>query len=378
MRIFRKHRLTPSELLLLAVVGVSIIVLSGQSQQVTKVPSFDLRVEAARKTLRAFAVLKEERLRRGIPIDDFSDPAQSGLIGAHMSPITTVPGDYTAKLTTINPNWAAFFVEMFEEAGLNPGDTVWFSVTGSFPALNVAALVTAETYGLVPVWVASLGASSYGANHPDWTWADMEHTLVQEGLLSRRALFLSLGGNNNVAAELDSLGRALLAEAALRNGYDLLVLLPLQRAVDTAWARLYRTTGGLPRLFVNIGGGVLALGTSEAADRLDAGLNTPRVLGELEDIPVEGLAMRALRHGVPVLHVERVVTLARRWGLPVAPGALASPGEGPLYARARYPLALHAGMLAAYALLIFLTMNGILSRWLPNPRHEENTEEEGL
>ena len=375
MRIFRKHRLTPAELALLAAVGVGVVALSAWSRTTRPVTSYERRVEAARRTLQAFQILKEERLRRGIPIDPFTDPAESGLMGENQSPITTVPGDYTAKLTSINPNWAAFFVAMFEEAGLKEGDTLWLSFTGSFPALNVAALVAAETYGLVPVWVASLGSSTYGANHPDWTWADMENTLVRRGLLHRRALFLSLGGNNNVAAELDSLGRALLAEAARRNGYDLLVLLPLQRAVDTAWARLERATGGLPRLFVNIGGGVLALGTSDVGDLLQPGLNTSRVLSRIGEPPVEGLAVRALRHGIPVLHVERVTTLARRWGLPVAPGALASPGQGALYVEARYPVPLHAGLLFLYALLIFLTANGFLAGMLPNPRHEEEPEE---
>ena len=375
MRIFRKHRLTPAELALLAAVGVGVVALSAWSRTTRPVASYERRVEAARRTLQAFQVLKEERLRRGIPIDPFTDPAESGLMGENQSPITTVPGDYTAKLTTINPNWAAFFVAMFEEAGLKEGDTLWLSFTGSFPALNVAALVAAETWGLVPVWVASLGSSTYGANHPDWTWADMENTLVRRGLLHRRALFLSLGGNNNVAAELDSLGRALLAEAARRNGYELLVLLPLQRAVDTAWARLERATGGLPRLFVNIGGGVLALGVSEVGDFLDPGLNTSRVLTRMEEPPVEGLVVRALRHGIPVLHVERITTLARRWGLPVAPGALASPGQGDLYVEARYPLGLHGIMLLGYVLLIFLTANGFLTGMLPNPRHEEEPEE---
>ncbi len=374
MRIFRKHRLSAGELVVLAAVGVAVVGVSVSSRRVYPVASYEVRFRAARMTWEAFRILKEERLRRGIPIDTFTDPMESGIMGVNESPITTVPGDYTAKLTSINPNWAALFVQFFEEAGLQTGDTVWMSFTGSFPALNVAALMAARAYGLEAYWVASLGSSTYGANHPRWTWADMERTLRRHGMLDRGALFLSLGGNNNVAAELDSVGRALLAEAAQRNGYELLVMLPLQRAVDTAWRRLLRASGRPPHLFVNIGGGVLALGVSEVGELLSPGLNGPRVLASLEDVPVEGLVMYALKAGKPVLHVERVVSLARRYGLPVAPGAMPEPGEGALFQEERYPVVLHAGMLAGYLLLIVLTANGFLARVLPNPRHQEEEE----
>ena len=70
-------------------------------------PAYQKKIEASRLALEAMELVKNERLGRGLPIDAETDPAESGLIGSFVTPITTDAGDLEAKQTAINPNFAA-------------------------------------------------------------------------------------------------------------------------------------------------------------------------------------------------------------------------------------------------------------------------------
>src|SRR5690606_32173871 len=101
---------------------------------------YEEKLAAARLTRLAMQAIKEEKRKRGIVIDQDADPAQSGMIGAALTPITSNTGYLNAKRTSINPNFAAVFVELLGEANIRPGSRVAVGVSGSFPALNIAAL----------------------------------------------------------------------------------------------------------------------------------------------------------------------------------------------------------------------------------------------
>ncbi len=367
--IFRKHRLSIGEILFLGAIGGLLIFVSRISLTIQEAPLYELKVEAATRTLEAFRVIKAERLRRGIPIDPVDDPMESGFIGYKDSPITTSGGNYDAKLTSINPNWSALVVQMLHDLGVDKGDTVAIHMTGSFPALNVAVIIGVETYGAVPVWGSSIGSSSWGANIPEFTWADMEKVLYDHGLIHGRSVVASIGGNNDVGAGLPDSSRELIREAIRRNGLKLLEVLPLQAAVDSEYR--YLTAGGQPAVYINIGGGVISLGTVEVKRILREGINEPSIYPLIMDEPVEGLVARFLKQGKYVINFLEIVRLARRYGLPVSPASMPEVGTGPLFYQPRYPVLLHIVLLLVYLAIIILTLNGVFGKFFGNPPKKE-------
>ncbi len=143
------------------------------------------------------------RQRLGIPLDPALDPARSGLIGEEYTDLTTSLGHLRAKQTSLNPQFAGLVVMWLKRAGVRAGDRVALACSGSFPALNLAALCACETLDLRPLVFSSVGASNYGANLPGFTWLDMEAELHRQGLLRTRSRYASLGGIVETGGGLD-------------------------------------------------------------------------------------------------------------------------------------------------------------------------------
>ena len=91
-------------------------------------------------------------------------------------------------------------------------------MSGSFPALNLAAFVAADVLELEVVSIASAGASSWGANIPGLSWLDMESVLSKAEILSHRSIAASLGGTRDRALGVSAAGKRRLREAIERNG----------------------------------------------------------------------------------------------------------------------------------------------------------------
>ncbi|HPI70975.1 MAG TPA: poly-gamma-glutamate system protein, partial [Tenuifilaceae bacterium] len=106
---------------------------------------YDEKLEAAILSRKAADYLKSFRLEEGIFVDMINDPNQTALIGQEYSLITTDRGYIDAKLTSLNPNFAAVIVQYLMDAGVKSGDVVAVAVTGSFPALNISVLAAIET-----------------------------------------------------------------------------------------------------------------------------------------------------------------------------------------------------------------------------------------
>jgi poly-gamma-glutamate system protein len=200
---------------LMLVTALAIVALAAVEFIPTRVEQrhYEDKLKAARLAQKAFGVLKTERQRLGIPIDAETDPGESGLVGALMSPVTTNSGHLPAKQTTLNPNWAAVFVGILKAAGLNAGDTVAIGVSGSFPAWNVATFAAVETLKLKPVVIASVSGSQFGANDPRFLWPDMEKLLFDRRVFTFRSVAASRGGLEDRALGLPKDSRALLDEA---------------------------------------------------------------------------------------------------------------------------------------------------------------------
>lgn len=295
--------------------------LGGVGQGEEPLPD-SIRMEAARRMARALLVLAEERERRGLPRDPVADPNGTGLIGAEFTLITTTLGDPVAKRTATNPQWAAVVAEALWRVGARAGDVVAATLSGSFPGLNLAVFVAADVLGLRLAAVSSLGASMWGANLPQWTWADMEQVLAARGLIGQRSGAYTLGGEGDRGGGLFPEGvEALRAAVARSGGPPLLEPRDLDEAVELRLALFDEVAARAGRsiaAYVNVGGGQAALGSCSALLTLQPGLLWP------EQVPAcppkgQGVLSRMADRKVPVIHLLNIRELALRNGLPLDP-----------------------------------------------------------
>lgn len=338
-------------LIALAVLGIGFHFLVEKSRMLKPQAYMEQKMAAATRTVRCFEAIRQHRIGGAGGIDPENDPEGSGLIGQEFTLTTTDRGVLEAKLTSVNPNFAALFVQYFHDVGLRPGDALAVAMTGSFPALNISALVAAEEMRLEPCVITSVGASMWGANDPDFTWLDMEKLLNDRGLLHTRSLAASLGGSNDRGRGMSPRGRELLGRAVTRNGIPLIKRPTVDEAIqdrialfdEAAWPR------GI-RAYVNIGGSSASIGTRLNGTLIKSGVNqTLRPY----NWSMRGALHEYARRGVPVIHILRVATLAERAGFPVAPEIIPAVGEGAIFHREVYDLKVVIPLLAIFALLCF-------------------------
>ncbi|WP_316862200.1 poly-gamma-glutamate system protein [uncultured Cohaesibacter sp.] len=273
--------------------------------------------QASQLMFQGLTILHAMRLENGEPINPEFDPAGTGLIGVEYSDITTSLGDLQAKQTSLNPSFAGLVVKWLEEAGVKSGDKIAVTLSGSFPALNMAVLCASEAMGLKPMIISSVGSSIYGANIYGFTWLDMEKRLNDEGLLHIRSTYASLGGIMDTHGGLFETGITEGEDAIKRNNVSYLhegTFKMVEHDVERRM-RLYFEEER-PTAFVNVGGNVAAIGWINETHLLGNGLLRwfPPC-----DNPKRGLLFRMHEENVPVIHLLNVTRLAAANYLPVAP-----------------------------------------------------------
>lgn len=261
--------------------------------------------------------LKTMRQSLSIPLDPKLDPALSGLIGVNYSDVTTTLGDLRAKQTSLNPKFAGLLVVWLKQAGVEQGDPVAISFSGSFPALNLAVLCACDVLNLKPFIISSVGASTYGANIPRFTWLDMESRLFDAGLIRSRTRYASLGGIMDTGGGLDETGIAKGEAAIARHGAVYLQEGTSRSVIPDVERRMnLYTVKELPKAFINVGGNVTSLGWISEAALLENGLIT-RI--PASSSPQRGTVFRMFEAGVPVIHLINIERLAAAYHLPIAP-----------------------------------------------------------
>jgi poly-gamma-glutamate system protein len=274
-----------------------------------------------------------------------------------MSMVTSLPGHLISKQTSANPNFAAVAVHYLKEAGARSGDHVAVGCTGSFPALNIAVLSAAETMGLKVSLISSAASSQFGANHPQQMWPEMEKRLAEEGVFATRSLAVSRGGFRDNAAGMTDETRAILDAAIDRSGRPHLQCASIDDSI-THRMKLYADSAGDAGRFaayINVGGGSASVGGTRGNDQLGSGLILPERLRQL-DAPIDSVATRFLRSDVPVINMIHVVSLAQQHGLPVAPRARPTVGDGNVYASTRSSKTYAALGIVAILLSTYLIM----------------------
>ena len=322
-----------SQTALMLVAGLSVAGYAAvESIRVTaREPNYAAKRKAAKLAETAFKAVHEERMARNLPIDVESDPAQSGLLGVLVSPVTTNAGALAAKQTSVNPNYAAVVVQFLRDLQLKKGDTVAVGYSGSFPAINIAVLAAIEAVKLKPIIISSASSSQWGANQPEFLWLDMEQHLVARGVFKSRSIAASIGGIEDRGFGMSKDGRALLQQAIERHRLELIAPGDFAESIETRMTLYRRQAGDSPiRAYINVGGGAVSVGRRSGKRAFRVGINrtNPTV-----NLPTDSVMARMLSEGIPVVHVINVRRLARRYGFPEAPIVTPAVGEGEIYVR---------------------------------------------
>ncbi|MGI9456682.1 MAG: poly-gamma-glutamate system protein [Aeoliella sp.] len=346
----------------------------------TKEPASEreTKLVAAQLAERGMLNICAERRLRGHQFDKRFDPAQSGMIGAVMTPVTSLPAHLDAKQTSVNPNFAAAVVEMLTGANVSKGDVVAIGYTGSFPAFNTCVCTALEAIGAEPIVIHSAASSQFGANAPDMMWLDMESVLYEQGVISFRSTAATLGGFGDRARGMSDDAQALIAASLDRNEVPPIKVESLRQSIARRMQLYDKQAAGRPiKAYVNVGGGAASIHGAEGRSTFSAGLNTelPGDAGE-----VDCVAYRFAKEGIPVIHVGNAITLAKRYDFAVAPQSMPEVGTGAVFSTTQPSRLLAATLLIALLVVIRIYVwTDLWTRWKsqllafisPPPRNEK-------
>ncbi|MDD5087509.1 MAG: poly-gamma-glutamate system protein [bacterium] len=336
-------------LLILAVVCCGLYYWCENSHVERKMPYFAEKIAAAELEVKCLEVFQKTRSENGVFSENYREPLLDALIGQQFSLITTDMGKYDVKLGGANPNFAAVAVELLMRAGVQRGDLVAVALTGSNPGANLAVLCACEVLGAKPITITALGASWWGANDPDFTWADMEGLLIRKGMIHSHPVAASMGGIDDAAVGLSQVGQDLMRQAAERNGLVFIHENNLPASM-ARWHRLFdESAQGKPyRAFINVGNGVASIGHPVNARLIPNGLS--RRL-PVQNYPSRGVIHRFNATGVPAIHLDDILLLSRRYGLGEPSIPLPQIGQGEVFIADRYDLRV-AGIAAFLAIFL--------------------------
>jgi poly-gamma-glutamate system protein len=286
-------------------------------------------ISASQVMAEALDVLRQCRETRGLTIDPDTDVNLTGVIGVRSSPITTTLGSLAAKRTSLDPNFAGLVVFLLRKAGVSSGDTIAVGASGSFPGFMLAVLSAAKAMELDPLILASVGASQWGANHPDFHLLHMQLCLLQNGVFTFQPIALSVGGDRDTGKDMPEEGRFMIRKNIQEHGFAIISEEDLRTNVESRMQLYFRKASkDQIKAFVNIGGSWSNLGIDSAI------LNIKPGLGKISYIPPKerrGVLYAMASLDIPVIHLLFVNGLVQRHGLVWDPVPLPRPGEGELY-----------------------------------------------
>ncbi len=347
---WRPQRISSRLLWLVALVAIGGLLATETYSVREKQPFYAEKIKAAKLAAAAFQVIKQERQKLGVPIDPDTDPAQSGLIGKLLTPVTTNPGHLPSKQTSTNPNFAAVITHLLKRAKVEEGDAVAVGMSGSFPAINICVLSALKTLNLRPIIISSAGSSQWGANLAQFMWPDMERALFEQHVFPFRSVAFSRGGIDDRALGLDREGRRLLDEVISRSGGAEMQFRNYSESVELRMS-LYREQAGGDDIvaYINVGGGTTSVGTKVGKRMFKPGLNRTVPRGAVD---IDSVMTRFAIDDVPVIHMTKINNLAERYGLPLQPLVTPAAGEGKIFFREVKSMWLAGAVLALIIVLL--------------------------
>ncbi len=315
------------------VLGLIIIEFAKQKEPTSY---HSTQLKASEIMLKSMDVLREEREKRGIPINEQLDPNRTGLIGEEYTKLTTTLGNLSAKRSSTNPDFAALIVRYFKQAELEAGDLIAIGASGSFPGLIIATLSACQAIGINPLIIYSIGASEYGATIPDFTFIEMLASLNQRGVMDYSLIAVSMGGDNDQSEGMlypDS--KEIIRNIANRSGVTFIDIDSLSDNVQKRMAMYQDAAGELPiKLFVNIGGASPNYGNTLESITYPNGLIMDGPV--IPDDPERGLIFEYQVLDIPVIHLLNIRDLALENGIPIDPIPFPEIGQSMIYFEWRY------------------------------------------
>lgn len=291
---------------------------------------YDVKLAAAALMERWMDAVKGYKAEAGLELVP-EDIHRTGLLGEPYTEITTTHGALEAKRTTANPDMAALMVQMLTEAGIRPGDTVGAGFSGSFPAMNLAVLAACQTMGVQCVYIASVGASTYGANQPELTFPDMVYRLYQDGLLDYPPSLVTPGGRDDCGLDMNEELREQALDRIAGYGAEIMREADFEANIQARMA-VYGEAGPI-KCFIGVGGNLTTTGPGGQA--VSYGLIPAGKIRTLDKN--SGLLQRYNAQGLPVLHLLNIKQLVADYGLAYDPESLLPPGGSAVYYAAAYP-----------------------------------------
>ena len=350
---WRPGRISNASLAVLAVLAVAFTVLIETNKVVQKQKWYDEKAAAVKLTAGAFEAIKAETLKHRKALDKAADPAQSGMIGLALSPITSVVGYVEAKQTSVNPNFAAAIVHMLKRLHVGEGDAVAVGASGSFPGLTIATLAACKAIGAKCVLISSVAASMYGANDPNMTWLDMEKIAYVGGFIDNRSVAASIGGMDDNGEQLSERGVDLILKNIEKNQIPLIRNATLKANIDQRVAVYKQAAGDKPiKAYVNVGGNEASVGSHFTKVLFKPGINRELPRKKIRDEGAMTLLMR--EYEIPAIHLSGIARIAEYYDLPNAPKKTPKLADGPLFFNLEYNLPLVGVLLALLVLACVL------------------------
>jgi poly-gamma-glutamate system protein len=340
--------------LVIAIIAIIGLVIVESFKVNIKQPYYKEKVKAANYMLQGMEIIKQYRLQNIGPINKVIDPARSGLIGVLSTPITSTTVDIDSKQTSINPNWAAVIVSMLKEAKVKNGSTVAVSLTGSFPAMNLAVLSAAKALNLRLIIITSVSASTWGANMPNFTWLDMEHLLYEKKFSPYKTVAASLGGVQDNALGMSEQGKRILRDTIRKYNITLLEYEDLKKSIN-ARMEIYSDQAGDTQIaaYINVGGGTVAIGSFIGKMRYKPGLN---LKPSQKAMRIDSVMSRFARYNAPIVNINYLKTLAQNYRIPIAQKKIPKIGEGEIYNRLEYNKKIVIVVLVFLVVFLYLFM----------------------
>jgi len=229
------------------------------------------------------------------------------VVGLEFSYLTTTLGNYVVKRSTENPVIAALMVRLLKDAGVTSDSVIAINASGSFPGFLLAALSAATALGIETHVIASIGSSTFGANIPGNTIADM---LLQDTVraLDFTVLAVTPGGSGDRGMGLDVEELDRVSRMLENHGIPFIRPENLTEAI-TLRESLFNKAGST--VLINIGGSHAAIG-DDVEVALMSGILKPEPNRIFQDA---GLVQHFLMSGKPAIQILNVNRLYESYGL---------------------------------------------------------------
>ena len=241
-------------------------------------------------------------------------------------------GKLSNKLITINPNFSAMIVDQFKRAGIERGDVVVLCCSNSYPALNLATCAAIESLELTPILITLETKPKDKERKSRRIWYAMQESLYKQGLISFQSESIVVSEYQNACSTSYVEGIEYQLNNEDKKRFGLFNMSRLNESIKCASVHLNQVKN--IKLFINIGGGVVSLGSYKNASKLPSGLHLRLKPGKFKD--KQGVLFEMAEKKIPVLNLFNVQELVYKYDLPKDALPLCKAGEGTLFQEYKY------------------------------------------